>query len=97
MKLRKLKVVDKGFYLYFYLLLLSFISKKQYFSTSISEASKIVYLFVSLSRLVSFGVCINIQYFFDVVRNKLQTINIYQNLSKEDQKFKKRASHVNVP
>ena len=94
MKLRKLKVVDKGFYLYFYLLLLSFISKKQYFSTSISEASKIVYLFVSLSRLVSFGVCINIQYFFDVVRNKL---HIYQSLSKEDQKFKKRASHVNLP
>ena len=32
---------------------------------------------VNLFVLVSYGVCIYIQYFFDVVRNKLQTINIY--------------------
>ena len=30
-----------------------------------------------ISRLFSFGVGIQIQYFCDVVRNKLQTINIY--------------------
>ena len=43
---------------------------KQDVLTSISEISKNVYLFVSLSWLVSFGVCINMQYFFDTVRNK---------------------------
>ena len=34
-----------------------------------------IYVLVSLSRLVSFGVCIYIRYFFDAVRNKLKTIN----------------------
>ena len=52
-----------------------------------TEKKKIVYIIFILkkqvkmlgfiSRLVSFGVCIQIQYFCDVVRNKLQTINIY--------------------
>ena len=51
--------------------------KKEDFSTSISEASGNVYLFVSLSRFASFGVCSYIQYYFDVVRNKLQTIIIH--------------------
>ena len=45
------------------------------FSTWISEANENVYLFVSLLWLVSFGVCIYIQNFFDVVRMKLQAIN----------------------
>ena len=46
-------------------------------------------MLIFISWSVSFGVCIQIQYFCDVVRNKLQTINIYLNWSKEDQKFKK--------
>ena len=41
-----------------------------------------------ISWLVSHEVCIHMQYFVGVVRNKLQT--------KEDQKFKKRICHVNV-
>ena len=36
-----------------------------------------VKMLVFISWLVSFGVCIQIQYFCDVERNKLQTINIY--------------------
>ena len=36
------------------------------------------------------------QYFFDVVRNKLQTVNIYESQSKEDQQFKKQIYHMNV-
>ena len=43
---------------------------------------------IGISWLVSHEVCIHIQYFFGVVRNKLQT--------KEDQKFKKRICHVNM-
>ena len=42
---------------------------------------------IGISWLVSHEVCIHIQYFFGVVRNKLQT--------KEDQKFEKRICHVN--
>ena len=38
--------------------------------------------------LVSHEVCINMQYFFGVVRNKLQ--------AKEDQKFEKIICHVNM-
>ena len=51
--------------------------EEQDFSTSISETSEIVYLFAFISWLLSFWVCIYIQYFFDMVRNKLQTIDIY--------------------
>ena len=36
------------------------------------------------------------KYFFVVVRNKLQTLNMYKKYSKEDQKFRKRKSQVNV-
>ena len=42
--------------------------EKQNFSTSVSETSDNVYLFVFISCLVSFGVCFYIQYFFGVVR-----------------------------
>ena len=45
-------------------------------------------VYFGISWLVSHEACIHIQYFFGVVRNKLQT--------KEDQKFKKRKCHVNV-
>ena len=48
-----------------------FTLKKQGFSTSISEEYENVYLFVF------FGVWIHIQNFFDVVRNKIQIINVY--------------------
>ena len=47
-----------------------------------SKASENIYLFVCLLCLVSFGVCIYIQYFFDVVRNKFQTI-IYTRFNQE--------------
>ena len=50
--------------------------KKQDFSTSVSETSENIYLFVFISWLVSFGVSIYMQYLSDVKRNKLQTINI---------------------
>ena len=47
------------------------------FSKSISEARENVNVFVSHLWLVFSAVCTYIQYFFDVMRNKLQTINIY--------------------
>ena len=50
--------------------------KKQDFSISVLEWSENVYVFASISWLVSFGVYIYIQYLFDVVRDKFQTINI---------------------
>ena len=53
-----------------------FNSEYKIFSTSISETSENVYLFVFISWLVSFGVCMYIQWFFDVVINKHQTISI---------------------
>ena len=46
--------------------------KKQDFSRPVSETSENVYLFVSFM----IGICMYLQRFFDVVRNKLQTINI---------------------
>ena len=61
-----LKAVDKEFSLH----------KKTGLSTSIPETSENAYLLV-ISRLISSVVCIYIQYFFDVLRNKLQTTNIY--------------------
>ena len=56
--------------------------KKGDFSTSVSEANENVYLFVYRLWLVSFGVCIYVQYLFGVVRNKLQTINTRVNQKK---------------
>ena len=54
--------------------------KKHDFSKSVSEASENVNLFVSLSRLVSFGVCIPlylyIQYFLDIKRNNIKRWSI---------------------
>ena len=47
---------------------------------------KQVKMLVFISWLVSFGVCIQIQYFCDVVRNKLQSINVYLRRSKVQQK-----------
>ena len=44
--------------------------KKKDLPIALSEASENVYQFVSLWWLVYFGVCINIQYFFDIVRHK---------------------------
>ena len=41
------------------------------------QYQKQVKMFVFISYLVSFGVCIHIEYFFDVVSNKLQTVNMY--------------------
>ena len=51
-------------------------NKKQDFLRSVSETSENEYLFVFNSWLVSFGVCIYIQYFFGVVRNKFKTISV---------------------
>ena len=68
----------------------SLLGQKQDFSTSISETSENVYLFVFISWLVSFGVCIYIQYFFDVVRNKLQTKNIYARVDEKKIKSSRR-------
>ena len=45
--------------------------KKIDFSKSISETSKKINIFISISWLASFGVYVYIQQFFDVVRNKL--------------------------
>ena len=56
---------------------------KNKFSTSVSEASENVYCFVFISLLISVGVCIYIKYFFNVVGNKLQTINIYAKVNKK--------------
>ena len=66
--------------------------KKQDFSTSVSEANENVYLFVSLSRLVSIGVGIYMQYFLDVVRNKFQTTNIYKLIKRRSKVQEKNVS-----
>ena len=47
-------------------------------------------MFVFISWLVYFGICIHMQYFCDVVRNKLQTISIYYSESKEDKKTQEK-------
>ena len=47
---------------------------KKYFPISISEKLENIYLFIFISVilwLVSFALCIYLQYFFDIVRNKL--------------------------
>ena len=51
--------------------------KKKDFWTWISEASENAQLFVSIIWLFSYGNCIYMHPFFDIVRNKLQTIIIY--------------------
>ena len=48
------------------------------------------YLHIVISWLVSFGVCIYTQYFFDVVRSKLQTISIYWVKNKRRLKVQER-------
>ena len=63
----KLKVVFKEFKLY--------MKEKKIFQ-SVSEKRENIYLHLSYFRLVSFGVCSYVQYYFDVVRNELQTIII---------------------
>ena len=49
-------------------------------------------LVILISWLVSLGVCIYIQYFFDVVRSKLQTINIYNRVNNNKKKKKIKSS-----
>ena len=58
----KLKIVDNGF-----------IEETGFFNINIKETCKcFFFIFISVILwLVFFGVCIYIQYFFDVVRNKL--------------------------
>ena len=59
--------------------------EKKNFSTSISRTKENLYLFVLILWLICFRVIIYIQYFFDVVGNKLQTKNIYCGYWKENQ------------
>ena len=54
----------------------NFILKMQVKMFVFISRKKQVKMFPFISWLVSFEVCIQIQYFCDVVRNKLQTINI---------------------
>ena len=54
------------------------------------QLKKKVKMLVFISWLVSFGVCIQIQYFCDVVRNKLQTINILLELIKRRSKVQEK-------
>ena len=54
------------------------------FLTSVSETRENLYFFDFISSLVSFVVYIYVQYFFDMVRNKLETIkNIYTKVNKK--------------
>ena len=54
------------------------------FSTSVLAASENMDPFVFIPWMVSCGVGTYIQYYFDAVRNRLQTINIYWSWSKEE-------------
>ena len=64
------------------------------FLTSVSETSENLYFFDFISSLVSFVVYIYVQYFFDMVRNKLETIkNIYTKVNKKKIKSS-RKEHV---
>ena len=68
--------------------------KKDYSSISISKIGENLYLFIFIYLpFFSFGVCIYVQYFFDVV-NKQKRSTIVR--SKEDQKFMERICHMNV-
>ena len=86
---KKIKLVHKEFYLY-----IKETSENVffYFMKETSENASFYFMIGFLWSLV----CIQIEYFCDMVRNKLQRINIYLSYSKEDQKFKKRICHVNV-
>ena len=55
-----------------------------------------MYLFVCISWLVSFGVCIYIRYYFDVVRNKLQTTNIYTRVDKKKIKSSRKEYVIRI-
>ena len=66
MKLRKIKSYSQG-------VLISHL-KNRFFQ---NQYQKQVKTFVFIPELVSREVFIHIQYFFDPVRNKLQTLNIY--------------------
>ena len=86
---KKIKLVHKEFYLY-----IKETSENVffYFMKETNENASFYFMIGFLWSLV----CIQIEYFCDMVRNKLQRINIYLSYSKEDQKFKKRICHVNV-
>ena len=53
---------------------------------------KQVKMLVFISWLVSFGVCIRIQYFFDVVRNKLQTKSLLELIKRRSKAQEKNMS-----
>ena len=46
--------------------------------------------------MISFWICIYIQYFIDVVRNKLQTINIYTRVDRKKIKNPRKECHKNA-
>ena len=54
------------------------------------QYQKQVKFFAFISWLVSFVVCIYIQYFFDVVRNKLRTVNVFIELIKRRSKVQEK-------
>ena len=62
MKLRKIKNCSYR--------IVTYIKKPRFFNINIC-----IKMFVFISWLVSFGVCIHMQYFSNVVRNQLQTVN----------------------
>ena len=67
MKLRNIKIVNKGFYLYI---------KTGFFNINIRNRWKCLSLCFHFYVFYFFRVCVSIQYFIDMVRNKLQTIKI---------------------
>ena len=88
MRLRK-KIVDKEF--------LTLHLKKQDSSTSTSETGRNACPLIYISSFVSYGVCICVQYFFDVVRNQTLNKKISTRVNqKKNQKFIKRILQVNV-
>ena len=50
--------------------------------TSPSEASENAFVFVFITSLVSFGVCIEAKYFYDVVRHRTSNIKYLLELLK---------------
>ena len=63
--------------------------KKQDFSRPVSETSENVYLFVSLSQLVSFGVC-------SWTPSNNYSLELVKRISKLKYKLEKSTCHVNV-
>ena len=59
---------------------------------STSEIGKNVYIFVFISSFVSFGVCIHVPYFFDVVRNQASNKNYLLRLIKWRPKVHEKAT-----